>query len=138
MSYSLAVSQAVAILLYICHKTDNERYKYLSTKSISDFLKIPIPTAAKVMKSLSAKGLIITKEGAKGGMQLAKEPSEITLLDIFTAIEQERPLFKVQTDYLYDYDIVMKLRDNIIKSLNNAEMSMKEELAKVSLKDLMN
>ncbi|MCC8122327.1 MAG: Rrf2 family transcriptional regulator, partial [Oscillospiraceae bacterium] len=83
MAYSTATFQAVSILLFIHFKSEEGLYDYLSTRTISDMLNIPAPTAVKVLHKLNAAGLTHTKEGAKGGILLAKPISEITLLEVF-------------------------------------------------------
>lgn len=42
---------------------------------------------AKVMQTLSKGGLVKSVRGPAGGFQLSKDPSEISLLDIYEAIE---------------------------------------------------
>lgn len=137
MAYSTAVSQAISILLYIHVKMEEYRYEFLSTKAISEKLNIPVPTAVKVLKSLNAAGITTTKEGAKGGVLLVKPLSEITLLDVFLAIEQGRPLFKIQTEFLVSGKQVDELREKMINSLQDAERAMKDSLQKVTLEDLL-
>ncbi|MDU5950688.1 hypothetical protein GNQ08_19665 [Paenibacillus macerans] len=52
---------------------------FLSTKVISEQLNIPVPTTVKVIRNLSNAKLTVTKEGAKGGIMLAKAFNGITL-----------------------------------------------------------
>lgn len=137
MAYSLAITHAISILLYMCVKSKAGHYEYLTTKSISQYLNIPAPTVAKILKSLNVSGLTITKEGAKGGIALNRMPSDITLLDIFMAIEQERPLFKLHQNYNISGDVVKQLRERTIASLDAAESAMKASLKSVTLEDLM-
>lgn len=137
MAYSLAFSQAIAITLYIRIKTEEGKYDYLSTKALSEYLNIPVPTAAKVLKSLNTAGLIETKEGAGGGIMLARKPADITLLDIFTAIEHERPLFKSRFEINDDTESVVQLIGKIEHTLTDAEQAMKKSLSKVTLANLL-
>ena len=137
MSYSSAFSQAVAILLHISIKMELCKYEFLSTKAISEHLNIPIPTAIKVLKSLNAAGITMTKEGAKGGILLAKLPSEITLLDVFLAIEQGRPLFKTNLSLNVSGERVDILKQKLSECLYDAEIAMKDSLKKVTIKDLL-
>lgn len=136
MAYSTAVSQAIAILLFIYFKMEEYRYEFVSTKAISEHLNIPAPTTVKVLKGLNAAGITDTKEGAKGGVLLVKPLSEITLLDVFLAVEQGRPLFKIQTDFLISSKEVDELKGKMINSLQDAEKAMKDSLKKVTLEDL--
>lgn len=138
MSYSTAVSQAIAILLFVNFKMEECRYEFLSTRAISEELNIPAPTAVKVLKNLNAAGITETKEGAKGGILLAKPLSEITLLDVFLAVEQGKSLFRIQTDFHISSQEVDELKEKMIDSLQDAERAMKDSLKKVTLQDLRN
>jgi len=138
MSYSLSFSQAVTLLVYIAVKMQlGNSAKYLSTKYIAEKLAIPIPTLAKVIKNLLLSGLIDTKEGANGGITLAKRPNEISLLDIFLAVEGNRSLFKSikLTNFNHgDFDYYQnKLNDTFMAP----ELAMKSELRKITVDDLL-
>ncbi len=137
MAYSTATFQAVSILLFIHFKSEEGLYDYLSTRTISDMLNIPAPTAVKVLHKLNAAGLTHTKEGAKGGILLAKPISEITLLEVFHAIEQGKPLFKVQYQFNIEYEQLDSIIENGIRCLQNAEDAMKASLETVVLSDLL-
>ena len=137
MAYSTATFQAASILLFIHFKSEEGMYEYLSTKTISEMLNIPAPTAVKLLSRLNAAGLTHTKEGAKGGILLAKPVSDITLYEVFNAMEQGKPLFRVQHSFNLEYE---KLDDIIAKGVQcfrNAEDAMKSSLKKVTLSDLL-
>ena len=138
MSYSTATSQAISILLFIHFKSDEGLYDYLSTKIISEMLNIPAPTAVKVLNKLNSAGLTHTKEGAKGGFLLAKPISDITFLDVFNAVEQGKPLFKVHYDIDIDYENLSIIKENCISCLKDAEDAMKSSLEKVTLLEMLN
>lgn len=138
MAYSTALSQAIAILLFINYKMEEFRYEFVSTKAISEHLSIPAPTTVKVLKSLNAAGITDTKEGAKGGILLVKPLKEITMLDIFLAVEQGKPLFKIQTDFLVSGQEIDDMREKMVVSLQNVENAMKDSLKKVTLEELRN
>lgn len=138
MAYSNAMFQALSILIFIHFKSEESLYEYLSTKKISELLNIPVPTTVKVLSKLTAAGLTHAKEGAKGGILLAKPVSEITFLDVFYAIEQEKPLFKTQLDCYGDDEEVKALKEKGIGYLKDAEYAMKESLEKITLMDVIN
>lgn len=58
-----------------------------STQHISENTGIPLPTVAKLMKSLNKAGLVKSQRGASGGYSLGRVPAEITLADVIQAVE---------------------------------------------------
>ncbi len=136
MSYSLAITQAIAIMLYISVKMEEGHYEYLSTKYISEKLGIPSPSVTKILKYLLSSGLVETKEGAGGGILLRKSPKDITLLDVFLAIENQKSLFKKA-----NISTVNEKAENIVANMNEAlslvEETMKESLKNTTLYDLI-
>ena len=137
MAYSTATFQAASILLFIHFKSEEGLFEYLSTKTISEMLNIPVPTAVKLLSKLSAAGLTHTKEGAKGGILLAKPVSDITFFDVFDAMEQEKPLFKVQYDFNFEYGELGSIVEKGVRCLRDAENVMKLSLKKTTLLDLI-
>ena len=131
-----AFSQSISILLLINIKMEEFQLEFVSAKTISECLKIPAPTVVKILKNLNEAGIIATKEGAKGGVLLIKSIAEITLLDIFLAIEHEAPLFKTQIDFFVENQQVDDVRLKITNCLQDAEKVMKESLKKTTLADL--
>jgi Rrf2 family protein len=137
MAYSISISQAISIVLYIAVKMQECRYEFLTTKAISEKLNIALPTAVKILNSLTITGLTMTREGAKGGVLLAKSPSDISLLDIFLAIEHERPLFKTKFDFNINGENITSLVNTITNCLKDAENEMKNSLKKTTIEDLL-
>ena len=137
MSYSVSISQAISIVVYIAVKMKECKYEFLTTKAISEKLNIALPTAVKILNSLTMAGLTMTREGAKGGVLLAKASDDITLLDIFLAIEHERALFKTKFDFNIEGDNVSVLKNKIAVCLEDAEDEMKSSLKKTKISDLL-
>jgi Rrf2 family protein len=48
---------------------------------------IPPSFLAKIISQLSVAGVVQTSRGARGGVSLARDPSEITLLEVVEAID---------------------------------------------------
>jgi FeS assembly SUF system regulator len=48
---------------------------------------VPEPTVAKVLKTLSAGGLVTSQRGARGGYRLQRRLDEIPIADVITAID---------------------------------------------------
>jgi len=136
MAYSTALSQGISILLYIHVLSEENCSNYLSTKLISEQLNIPVPTTVKVIRNLNNAKLTMAKEGAKGGILLAQPLSEITMLDVFLAVEPGKDLFKVHTDVTLQGQDVDDVKEKIIHHLEGAEIAMQNYLKEIRLTDL--
>jgi FeS assembly SUF system regulator len=58
-----------------------------STQHVSERTGIPLPTVAKIMKSLNKAGLVASQRGAGGGYSLGRAPHQITVADVIQAVE---------------------------------------------------
>ena len=58
-----------------------------TAREIADLQLIPQSLIRRVVRQLSAAGLVRTTRGTGGGIVLARPPSEISLLDVVEAIE---------------------------------------------------
>lgn len=62
------------------------------SREIADITKcseVPPSYLPKIINSLSRRGLVITRRGYHGGVSLARDPAEISLLEIVEAVEGE-------------------------------------------------
>ncbi len=59
----------------------------VSSEEISRVLKIPKEFISKILQSLRDSGIIFSTKGKSGGFGIAKDPSEIKLIDIVEAID---------------------------------------------------
>lgn len=58
-----------------------------STSQIAKEQHIPPSFLAKIISQLSVAGLLHTSRGARGGVTLARNPQDITMLDVVEAID---------------------------------------------------
>ncbi|MBN8654484.1 MAG: Rrf2 family transcriptional regulator [Anaerolineae bacterium] len=137
MSYSLSFSQAIFTVLFVGDKVGQGFYDFVPTKEISTALNIPNPTAVKILGSLASAEIIETREGSRGGVRLAKPPQKITLLDIFTAIETNKPMFRQDHKLRVTGVKPSRAQQSVSTILADAEAAMKAELAKTTIADLM-
>jgi Rrf2 family protein len=135
VAYSTEFSRAISISLLIHQKMDEHGFEFVSTKTIAELLKIPAPTVVRILRSLNVAGLTTTKEGAKGGVLLSKSITDVTLLDIFLAVEHS-PLFKIEIDFAVDDSRIDSLRSSITIHLQDAEKAMRGSLEKTTLLDI--
>ncbi len=55
--------------------------------SLADATGVPVPSVAKILKTLAGGGLVTAHRGAKGGYSLDRPAREVTVTDIVQALE---------------------------------------------------
>jgi Rrf2 family protein len=89
MAAILKISDATAIALHTMVHLALVPDGRSTTTEISEIFKISRHHLAKVHQKLRRAGLITSARGAAGGVALAKDPAEISLLDIYELMEGE-------------------------------------------------
>ena len=84
MQITRQADYAVRAVLYLAHLGTNER---AATSTVAEEQRIPPSFLAKIISQLSIAGLLHTSRGARGGVTLAREPQDISLLEVIEAID---------------------------------------------------
>src|SRR5690349_20470299 len=58
-----------------------------SAKEIAERYRIPLPLLSKVLQTLVRAGLLVSEQGASGGYKLARDPHEISALEVIRTID---------------------------------------------------
>ncbi|MGH7800823.1 MAG: RrF2 family transcriptional regulator [Thermodesulfobacteriota bacterium] len=85
MQVSRTLDYAVRSLTYL----SKDPIGRFSIKEISQNQHVPLNYLAKIMRKLVNKGLVRSMVGPEGGYVLRKSPREITLREVYEAIEGE-------------------------------------------------
>lgn len=83
--FSRSTEYAIQAMLYLATKPPGER---TLIKEIAPKLEIPIHFLAKILQTLSRKGLLISIKGPNGGFALGRPANEITLLQIVEIFDE--------------------------------------------------
>ncbi len=84
MQITRQADYAIRAVLYLTKLGPNQR---AATSTVAQEQRIPPSFLAKIISQLSIAGLLHTSRGARGGVSLAREPQEISLLDVVEAID---------------------------------------------------
>ncbi len=84
MQITRQADYAVRAVLYLARQGQTER---AATSRVAEEQHIPPSFLAKIISQLSIAGLLHTSRGARGGVTLAREPKDITLLEVVEAID---------------------------------------------------
>ena len=138
MAYSLSFSKSILVLVFISDKTRRGETEFISTKVMSELLDIPKPTLSLILSNLMRAGILQSKEGVNGGVRMAKTEDQINLLDILIAIESAKPIFQTE----YNLNVSGERPDTAKKAVNailsKIEQTIKCDLRKTSLRDILN
>lgn len=84
MQITRQADYAVRAILHLAKLKTGER---AATSLIAKEQQIPPSFLAKIISQLSIAGLLQTSRGAHGGVTLARDPKDITLLEVVEAID---------------------------------------------------
>ncbi|MCK5835351.1 MAG: Rrf2 family transcriptional regulator [Lentisphaeria bacterium] len=87
MSQVFKISEAASIAIHALILLGSNKDATFTTKVIAEKFQVSKDHCAKVMQRLSKVNLISSKRGPKGGFYLIKDANEITVLDIYEAID---------------------------------------------------
>ncbi len=130
MQFTKAEEYGVLGAIYLAEKDMNN---ITPLSEISEAQDIPEKFLAKIFQSLSRTGIIRSHRGVRGGFSLAKQPSEIGILDILQAIQGPYNLMKCTNNRNNcDKDGFCSLRELLIM----AEEQLVSVFGKYTLDDL--
>jgi Rrf2 family protein len=95
MQITRQADYAVRAVLYLSELGPDQR---AATSQIAEDQQIPPSFLAKIVSQLSVAGLLQTSRGARGGVSLARNPEEISLLEVVEAIDGPIMLNECVTD----------------------------------------
>jgi FeS assembly SUF system regulator len=120
-------------IVMMSHFASNLQVQH-SAHAIAEAVKVPLPTVRKVLKLLSHSGLLKSERGAMGGYSLSRQPDDITVAEIITAIEGPIALTEcVSTDSHCDQETHCAVQTNWSK-INDAVFHALDE---VKLSDML-
>jgi len=123
MQITRQADYAIRAVRYLAKQGPSQR---VATSTVAKKMKIPPSFLAKIISQLSISGLLTTSRGAHGGVSLAREPKEISVLDVVEAIDGPILLNEcVGSNKACDYEdgeclvhpIWMEVQENLVKRL---------------------
>lgn len=134
-----SVEQAICLLIIIAHGKNEEHIK---SYFLSQRLDVSDSYLKKIIRQLVVAGLINSEAGKNGGFTLKKDPAQITLCDIFEAIEGKEA-FAVATGLVEKVfleesaELKATKQKMILNAFEDAEEAFKAKLRAVTLKMAM-
>jgi Rrf2 family protein len=87
---------------------------------------------------LRRAGLVEVRHGAGAGWSLARTPQEISLLDVYDAVEQQQPLFGMhRTEPNLECPVGRGIRPALDHVYGGVEQTLRRELRRTSIADML-
>ena len=98
-----------------------------SAKDIADAYGIPLPLLSKILQKLAKNGFLRSEQGTNGGYRLARDPREMTALEVIRSIDGPIILTSCFTEHGECHhssrcsvrEPLRKVHDGILRLLNN-------------------
>lgn len=133
MQFSSRLPVAVHILLAIVEFEGKE-------KTTSTFLAGSVNVNPVIIRNtlgqLKTAGLVTVKAG-EGGASLAKDPKDITLMDIFNAVEKEEALFHFHENPNPECPVGKNVHAILDRRLFSIQEAMRKQMESITLQDLI-
>jgi len=131
MQVTKSLDYAVRSLTYM----GNHPVSKYSMKEISERQHIPVNYLAKIMRRLVKGGIVRSTVGPTGGYKLRRSPGEISLKEIYEAIEGELRMVDCMED-----DTICVLHESCtqLPIWDRIQLSMIKILEDTTLEDMLN
>ena len=133
MQFSFRLPVATHVLL--CIERFKDEYKTTSTFLASSVNVNPV-IIRKILGQLKAAGLVEVAAGV-GGAQLTKSPADITLWDVFCAVEEDEDLFHFQEKPNPACPVGRNIHGVLGDRLEEVRQHMLSDFKQVTLADLL-
>lgn len=127
----------IAVHVLICIETFKK-----DMKTTSDFLASSVNVnpvvIRRILQQLKKAGIVEVKRGS-GGADLARDPADITLLDVYTAVEsvEEGRLFHFHENPNPQCPVGSNIHNILDDRLKRIQDAMEDQMRSVTIRDVM-
>ena len=133
MPASCQFASGVHILALLAQSPDTFR----TSNEIAESTMTHPAAVRRLMASLQEAGVVETQKGPGGGVRLAKLPRQITLAEVYQAVETSEPLHLPHTAPNKNCPIGQAMQRILEEIFSRAESALTRELARTSLSDVL-
>lgn len=127
MHFKASVEYGMRAVLYLAEKDS-----ICSSREVADEMSIPRDYLIQLAQLLRNAGIIHARPGKNGGYSLAKDASEISMLDIFNALQNDR----LRSERKEAEDASDLLQD-ITAACSAVEREMEEYMSSITLQNMI-
>lgn len=127
MHFKASVEYGMRAVLYLA-----EKGSICSSREVADEMSIPRDYLIQLAQLLRNAGIVHARPGKNGGYSLAKDASEISMLDIFNALQNDR--LRAQRKEAED---ASDLLQDITAACSAVEREMEEYMSSITLQNMI-
>ena len=132
MKYSRKLSDTIHILIFIALENDEQ----LSSAKIAQSIKTNPAYVRQLMATLKKAGIVINTQG-HANAALAKTTDEISMYDVYRAIEGDKPLLHLDTDTNPECGIGINIQFAIGDFYHEIQDMVNEKMKSITLQDII-
>lgn len=132
MAYSTKLSDALHVLVFI----ETRQGEDLSSDAIARSLACNPSSVRQMMGKLRRAGLIASVTG-HAKPQLANDPAHITMLDVYRAVEGDKPLLHLDTHTNPECGVGVNVQIVIGELFDDVQRRAEEAMASVTLAEII-
>lgn len=83
--FSQTIEYALRAVVHLAYQAPEAH----TTADIAEATRVPKDYLSKILQGLAREGIVRTQRGVGGGVSLAKDPAELSILDVVNAVEPE-------------------------------------------------
>lgn len=131
------MSSRVAVAVHVLALLTWRRGEAVSSQQIARSVNTNPVVVRRIIGALRNAGLVSVQAGAAGGAQLARGPEEITVLDVYHAVEAAEGLFSLHPHPPSQHcDVGANIQTALVTVFDGAQAAMEGVLAGVTLADV--
>lgn len=127
MHFKASVEYGMRAVLYLAEKGST-----CSSREVADEMSIPRDYLIQLAQLLRNAGIVHARPGKNGGYSLAKDASEISMLDIFNALQNDR--LRAERKEAED---ASDLLQDITAACSAVEREMEEYMSSITLQNMI-
>lgn len=125
--FKASVEYGMRAVLYLA-----EKGSICSSREVADEMSIPRDYLIQLAQLLRNAGIVHARPGKNGGYSLAKDASEISMLDIFNALQNDRPRSERK-----EAEDASDLLQAITAACSAVEREMEEYMSSITLQNMI-
>ncbi|MDE5052713.1 Rrf2 family transcriptional regulator [Niallia taxi] len=135
----MSISSRFAVGIHILTLIEINKTSVNTSEYLAGSVNTNAAVIRKIMGMLKSAGLVNIRPGIAGA-QLAKDLSEITLFDVYKAVNvvQEKELFSFHDHPNPDCPVGRNIQDTVLPIFSIAQSAMEKALSNVTLADIVN